>query len=105
MRFVMPLSDLGRDDITLAGGKGANLGELVRAGLPVPGGFVVTTAAYATVISSLNLLINERAAGGEAAAIRADVEAAIMPEDIHAAIADLLQPHSGPQQPLAEWIK
>jgi phosphohistidine swiveling domain-containing protein len=88
MTFVMPLSDLGRDDIAVAGGKGANLGELVRAGLPVPEGFVVTTAAYATVISSLNLLINERAAGGEAAAIRADVEAAIMPEDIHAAIAD-----------------
>ncbi|WP_449291464.1 PEP/pyruvate-binding domain-containing protein [Nonomuraea marmarensis] len=30
----------------MAGGKGANLGELVRNGFPVPGGFVVTTHAY-----------------------------------------------------------
>jgi pyruvate,water dikinase len=28
------------------GGKGANLGELTRAGFPVPPGFCVTTAAY-----------------------------------------------------------
>jgi phosphoenolpyruvate synthase/pyruvate phosphate dikinase len=28
------------------GGKGANLGELTRAGFPVPVGFCVTTAAY-----------------------------------------------------------
>jgi rifampicin phosphotransferase len=35
MTFVVSLGDLG-----LAGGKGANLGELVRAGLPVPGGFI-----------------------------------------------------------------
>jgi phosphohistidine swiveling domain-containing protein len=88
MTFVVPLGDLGRDDIAAAGGKGANLGELVRAELPVPEGFVVTTEAYANVISSLNLLINERAAAGDGAAIRADVEAATMPEDIRAAIAD-----------------
>ncbi|WNB85471.1 PEP/pyruvate-binding domain-containing protein [Cellulomonas sp. ATA003] len=40
------LSDLGSGDVPLAGGKGANLGELVRAGFDVPDGFVVTTAAY-----------------------------------------------------------
>jgi len=37
---------LGRDDVALVGGKGANLGELTRAGMPVPDGFVVTAAAY-----------------------------------------------------------
>lgn len=40
------LQDLGRGDVTRAGGKGANLGELVRAGLPVPPCFVVTADAY-----------------------------------------------------------
>jgi pyruvate,water dikinase len=39
-------SELGRDDVALVGGKGANLGEMTRAGLPVPDGFVVTAAAY-----------------------------------------------------------
>ncbi|MGZ3438388.1 MAG: PEP/pyruvate-binding domain-containing protein, partial [Polyangia bacterium] len=38
--------ELSRGDVTIAGGKGANLGELARAGLPVPPGFVVTAPAY-----------------------------------------------------------
>ena len=38
--------ELGRDDIAIAGGKGANLGEMTRAGLPVPPGFVIAATAY-----------------------------------------------------------
>jgi pyruvate,water dikinase len=38
--------ELSVDDAPRAGGKGANLGELTRAGLPVPPGFVVTAGAY-----------------------------------------------------------
>ena len=34
-------------DVALVGGKAVNLGRLMRAGFPVPGGFVVTTRAYA----------------------------------------------------------
>ncbi|GIU86738.1 MAG: phosphoenolpyruvate synthase [Acidimicrobiia bacterium] len=37
---------LSKDDVPVAGGKGANLGELTRAGAPVPPGFVVTAPAY-----------------------------------------------------------
>ncbi|TDE57929.1 phosphoenolpyruvate synthase [Nonomuraea mesophila] len=48
-RLVAPLDAFGHDDLAVAGGKGANLGELVRTGLPVPGGFVVTTRAYELV--------------------------------------------------------
>lgn len=43
---VVWFEDLGRADTASAGGKGANLGELARAGLPVPPGFVVTAAGY-----------------------------------------------------------
>lgn len=39
-------SELGACDVASAGGKGANLGELTRAGLPVPPGFVVLAGAY-----------------------------------------------------------
>ncbi len=46
--LVHPFEDLSRTDVAVAGGKGANLGELTRAGLPVPGGFVVSAPAYAT---------------------------------------------------------
>ena len=38
MTHVVWLDEIRKDDIVLAGGKGANLGELSRAGLPVPSG-------------------------------------------------------------------
>jgi len=44
---VSGFAELRRADVGRAGGKGANLGELTAAGLPVPGGFVVGAAAYA----------------------------------------------------------
>ncbi|GAA2202958.1 PEP/pyruvate-binding domain-containing protein [Sinomonas flava] len=44
--LVLPLASVRAADVSVAGGKGANLGELIDAGLPVPPGFVVTTGAY-----------------------------------------------------------
>jgi pyruvate,water dikinase len=44
---VRRFADLSRDDVAFAGGKGANLGELTAAGVPVPPGFVVGAPAYA----------------------------------------------------------
>lgn len=43
---IMWFGDLGKGDVGIAGGKGANLGELVRAGLPIPPGFVITAEMY-----------------------------------------------------------
>jgi pyruvate,water dikinase len=44
--YVKKFEELGKSDIGIAGGKGANLGELTQAGIPVPPGFVVTAQAY-----------------------------------------------------------
>jgi pyruvate,water dikinase len=44
--YTIGLERLGRDDTITAGGKGANLGELLRAGVSVPAGFVVTASGY-----------------------------------------------------------
>ena len=44
--YVVKFEDLGKSDIGIAGGKGANLGELTQAGIPVPPGFVVTAETY-----------------------------------------------------------
>jgi len=44
--YVRWFDGLTRSDIAVAGGKGANLAELARAGIPVPPGFVVTVGAY-----------------------------------------------------------
>src|SRR5215203_5886830 len=46
MTYTAWFNEIRKDDIALAGGKGANLGELSRAGLPVPPGFILTTAPY-----------------------------------------------------------
>lgn len=43
--YTAQLADIRRKDLGTAGGKGANLGEMSAAGLPVPPGFVVTTNA------------------------------------------------------------
>jgi phosphohistidine swiveling domain-containing protein len=44
--YIQSLSSIRASDGAVAGGKGANLGELIAAGFPVPDGFVVTTEAY-----------------------------------------------------------
>ena len=44
--YVQKFEDLNKSDIGIAGGKGANLGELTQAGIPVPPGFVVTAETY-----------------------------------------------------------
>ncbi len=46
MEIVKWFKDIGKADVSKAGGKGANLGELVKAGLPVPPGYVITAQAY-----------------------------------------------------------
>jgi pyruvate,water dikinase len=42
--------ELSKEDIPIAGGKGANLGEMTQAGLPVPEGFMITAQAYEAFI-------------------------------------------------------
>ena len=46
MSNILWFSEIGKDDVGRAGGKGANLGEMARINLPVPNGFVVSSEAY-----------------------------------------------------------
>ena len=55
MKMIRSLTELTRTDLPLAGGKGANLGALIQAGLPVPPGFCVTTAGYRQFVAENNL--------------------------------------------------
>ncbi|WP_369133924.1 PEP/pyruvate-binding domain-containing protein [Modestobacter sp. I12A-02662] len=52
---VVPLRDLDAGSVPVAGGKAANLGELLRAGFPVPDGFCLTTAAYREMAAAAGL--------------------------------------------------
>ena len=51
--LIRSFEDLAREDVAFAGGKGANLGELTRAGFSVPAGFVVGAAAYDLFVDTL----------------------------------------------------
>jgi len=44
--YVERFENISKEDVGSAGGKGANLGELTQAGIPVPPGFVVTAETY-----------------------------------------------------------
>ena len=60
------------------GGKAANLGELISAGLPVPGGFCVTTAAYARAATDVDTADPVRA--------RELLRSAPLPDDVATAV-------------------
>lgn len=44
--YIKRFNEISKNDIQVAGGKGANLGEMSCAGMSVPGGFVLTADAY-----------------------------------------------------------
>ncbi|KHL02539.1 PEP/pyruvate-binding domain-containing protein [Sinomonas humi] len=82
--LTLPLGSLRTTDLPRAGGKGTNLGELLSAGLPVPPGFVVTTAAYQAQAEAAGV-VPERAAKDPAAA-----RAALEGESLDPALRDAI---------------
>ncbi|MCA9382041.1 phosphoenolpyruvate synthase [Candidatus Dojkabacteria bacterium] len=54
-KHVLNFHEVDKGDIPLVGGKGANLGEMIKVGIPVPNGFIVTAKAYYDFINSTTL--------------------------------------------------
>lgn len=52
---IRPLKELLRSDVPTAGGKGANLGEMLKLGLPVPPGFCLTVDTYVEHMRAIGL--------------------------------------------------
>lgn len=69
--------------VNLVGGKGANLGRLLRQGLPVPSGFIISTAAYRHFLAINNL---EGLVASDQLSLPARITEAPMPDDIGTAI-------------------
>ncbi|MFD4243154.1 PEP/pyruvate-binding domain-containing protein [Streptomyces sp. NPDC058525] len=88
MTFIAELASLGRDDLALAGGKGANLGESLRGGFRVPDGFVVTTDAYAAALRAAGLDPAGLLTGDDGARLRAAIEAIDIPERLEAELIE-----------------
>ncbi len=55
MKFVKELENIARNDIAIAGGKGASLGEMIGFGVPVPPGFVVSSEAFEKFLEETDL--------------------------------------------------
>ena len=52
---ILLFNQISKNDIPLVGGKGANLGEMFTADIPVPDGFVVTSKAYYDFLKKTSL--------------------------------------------------
>ena len=52
---ILWFKDLHAKDIDIAGGKGANLGEMTQNGVPVPPGFVITVSTYRKFLADSKL--------------------------------------------------
>lgn len=102
-RHVVDLSAIDRTQIGVAGGKGAQLGELSRIdGIRVPVGFCVTTEAFREVVGSAppvhalldrlsQLTTDDRdAIRALSAEIRGAIEEVVIPDDLSIAITDSL---------------
>lgn len=53
--YVLYFDEVTKDSIDLVGGKGANLGELVKAGFPVPNGYCVSVDAYKSIVGESDI--------------------------------------------------
>jgi rifampicin phosphotransferase len=96
LSFIVPFSGMGSDSVSLVGGKAANLGELRRAGMPVPDGFCLSTRAFGRFLAACpglgglyarldGLDASDRAAVAQAGAeFRAHLGDLPVPDDVRA---------------------
>ncbi len=96
--LILPLTAIDASLLPLVGGKAANLGKLMQAGLPVPDGFCVTTRAYelASQQAGLEPLLHELATieAGDTARLEqytAAARAALLAVTIPAAIVEAIR--------------
>lgn len=81
--YVVPLATVAAGDLGVAGGKGANLGELIQAGFAVPDGFVVSTRLYRDAVNATGV-----SGSDDAALIRAAIEALTIAPPLAVEIVD-----------------
>ena len=98
-RKVVWFEEVGKEDISQVGGKGANLGEMTKAGITVPPGFIVTAQSYFYFLQKSNLTDTIRKLLSDldtndseklqkvASRIKSLLNAAAMPEEIAREIA------------------
>src|SRR5512143_3856205 len=100
--YILPLDQITVHDAPRVGGKALSLGELVRAGLKVPPGIVVTTDAYRAFVELnglkrehddllAHLELNDPEFKARIANFRARLVTLPLPDDIARALGDALR--------------
>ncbi|WP_297069376.1 phosphoenolpyruvate synthase [Thermococcus sp.] len=90
-RFIRWFEELRKTDVPLVGGKGANLGELTNAGIPVPPGFCVTAEAYKYFVNNVKVS-------------RKDIEEIMGEKAKSGVLAEVLTSAPDEPRPLQDWI-
>jgi rifampicin phosphotransferase len=102
-KYILPFSQVRAADLPRVGGKGANLGEMVAAGVAVPDGFCVTTEAFdqflaaspaaAGLMASVDALEPDDLDGVRrlGAQLREQLEATPIPDQVAAEIRDAFE--------------
>ncbi len=86
--MIVWFEEITAADTARVGGKGANLGECARAGLPVPPGFCLSADAYREATTGLTVCLAADAARGDAAAARERVLSLPLPESVRSAVEE-----------------
>ena len=61
MNFIKPFNKISKKDAFIAGGKGANLGEMIKAKIPVPSGFIVLASAFEEFLKQTDINVEIKA--------------------------------------------
>ncbi|MFA6254748.1 MAG: PEP/pyruvate-binding domain-containing protein [Patescibacteria group bacterium] len=56
-KFIKPLAQISKKDISIAGGKGASLGEMIQTKISVPPGFVILASAFEQFLAETDLQV------------------------------------------------
>lgn len=97
--MILDFNEIKKEDVLVAGGKGANLGEMTSAKINVPSGFVITSDAYRDFlkVNGIDILIengikksadDEKILLNEAEHFRGKIKSGKFPEQLENAIRE-----------------
>ncbi len=89
---LIGLDQVSQEHLNAAGGKGANLGELIKQGFPVPPGFIVAAQEYAVFLDGLDIPANDDIPA-DTEAFLADIRTKILATPLNQSLLDEIKRH------------
>lgn len=98
--YTKNFKELNKEDVNIAGGKGASLGEMTQAKIPVPGGFVILAHTFDLFLEKTDLNVEIDAIISKVN--HQDVNSINVASEV---IADLIRDKEVPQEVVVEVFK